>query len=52
MKKASQLDAKYIIVIGGDEIKNNLFKVKDFDIGNEIILKDSEIINFFKNVSF
>ncbi len=52
MKKASQLNAKYIIVIGNDEIKNNLFKVKDFDIGNEVVLRDSEIVDFFKNVSF
>jgi histidyl-tRNA synthetase len=47
-KKTDQNNAKTAIIIGGDEIKNGVLKVKDLDVGKEEGVKESEILNYFK----
>lgn len=52
MKRASQVNSKLVIIIGDDEIKNQIFPVKNFDSGVEEKVAADNLINFVKkNVS-
>lgn len=48
LKKATQNNARFVIMIGEDEINNNVVLVKDFDNGSENKISKSELINFLK----
>ncbi|GKS80087.1 histidine--tRNA ligase [Wolbachia pipientis] len=46
MKKASQANAKIVLIFGNDELNNNTVKVKNMDTGEEkIIARDNTIEN-------
>ena len=52
MKRASQLNSRLVIIVGGDEIKNQIFPIKNFDSGVEEKVLADNLINFVKkNVS-
>ena len=44
-KYADRLNVKFVIVIGEDEIKNNVVTIKDMDTGEQKTLKIEEAIN-------
>jgi histidyl-tRNA synthetase len=46
MKRASQANSKFVIVVGGDEIKNQIFSVKDFDSGVEEKISVGKLVEF------
>lgn len=48
LKKATQNNARFVIMIGEDEINDNVVLVKDFDNGSENKISKSELINFLK----
>ena len=45
-KVADKLKAKYVIIIGEDEVKNNILTVKDNNTKEEFKIKNSNIIDF------
>lgn len=47
-KYADKIDANYTIVIGEDEIKNNVVTLKDMKTGEQKEIKLSEIVDFLK----
>ncbi len=49
MREANKLNAKYVIVIGEDEIKNNLLIIKDMKNGEQSQYSLTGIADFFKN---
>ncbi|MGA1862263.1 histidine--tRNA ligase [Deferribacter thermophilus] len=49
MKKANRLNAKYVIIIGDDEVKTGEFAVKNMETGEQIKLSKEKILEFFKN---
>lgn len=50
-KQADRLNAKFIVIIGEDEIKNKLFTVKNNITKEEYKVKEEEIIDFFDEVN-
>lgn len=49
-KYANNLNVKYVIIIGEDEIKNNVVTLKDMITGEQETLKIEEAINKIKNL--
>lgn len=49
IQKSLDENAKYIIFIGEDEVKNNNFKVKDLDNRQELLLDFNALLNFIKS---
>jgi histidyl-tRNA synthetase len=50
MKKADKSNAKIALIIGEDELKNNLIQVKLIrKDGSQIELKEKDILSFIKN---
>jgi histidyl-tRNA synthetase len=49
MKYANKMNAKYITVIGEDEINNNNIKVKNMENGNEEEIQLSQLLEYMKN---
>jgi len=49
MKKANRLNAKYVIIIGEDEVKTGEFAIKNMETGEQIKLSKEKILEFFKN---
>lgn len=48
MKYANKINCKYLIVLGENEISNNLVKIKDMESGNETEIEISKIAEFIK----
>lgn len=48
MKRASQINAKYVIIIGENEVKNFELIVKDFDNSHEYKVKQDLIIHYLQ----
>jgi len=48
MQKANKLKIKYSILFGDEELKNNVYTLKNMFTGDEKKLKKSEIIDFLK----
>ncbi len=49
MREANKMNAKYVIVIGEDEIKSNLLTIKDMTNGEQTQYSLTGIADFFKN---
>ena len=49
IKYASSYDAKYVLFVGEDELKNQKFKLRNLQSGEEKINSIDEIIKFVKN---
>lgn len=50
MKYANKLNAKYITVIGEDEISNNKIKVKNMENGSEKEIQLSQLVEYMKSI--
>ena len=50
MKYANKINAKYTVVLGDDEIKNNLCKVKNMEDGSIIEMKTQDLLGGVFNV--
>ena len=48
MKKASDLESSYALIIGEDEQKNNSVTIKNMITGDQKTIKQNEIINYLK----
>ena len=48
MKKANKIDAKYVLILGEDEMKNNKISIKNFENGSQEILTIDEVIERIK----
>ena len=48
MKRASQINAKYVIIIGENEVKNSELIVKNFDNSQEYKVKQDLIIHYLQ----
>lgn len=48
MRKANQLNAKYVIILGEEEIKEGMISVKNMADGKQQKIKENEIIEFLK----
>ena len=48
-KYASKLNIPYVIVIGEDEIKNNVVSLKNMETGEQNVLSLEDAIDFVKN---
>jgi len=48
MNKANQFNAKYAIIIGENEVQNNVFNLKDLDSGEEKLVGKEELIKSIK----
>ncbi len=48
MKRASQMRAKYALIFGPEEIKNNILSVKDLDEKNQESIPTDQALSFFK----
>jgi histidyl-tRNA synthetase len=52
IKVATKHNIPYLIVVGEDEIKSGVFKLKNLDSGEEVMLKrDLQIGEFFRNLT-
>jgi len=49
MNRANQFNAKYVIVIGDNEVENNVFNLKDLDSGEEKSVSKEELTELVKN---
>lgn len=49
MKYANKMNAKYVTVIGEDEINNNIIKVKDMAKGQEEEIQLDQLVEYMKN---
>ena len=47
-KYANNINVKYVIIIGEDEIKNNVVTVKNMETGNQETVKIEEAIEIIK----
>ena len=48
MKKANKIDAKYVLILGEDEMKNDKISIKNFEDGSQEILTIDEVIERIK----
>ena len=48
MKKANKIDAKYVLILGEDEMKNNQISIQNFEDGSQEILTIDEVIERIK----
>ncbi len=48
MKRANQINSIIAIIIGEDELRKNLFSIKELDTGNQKVIKEDEIISFLE----
>ena len=48
MKKSSQNNARFVIIIGEEEMKNNEVVVKDFDNAKEHKVKQELLIHYLQ----
>ena len=48
MKYANKINAKYVIVVGSNEIENNLVNVKEMETGETVEVKLNELVPFLK----
>ena len=51
MKKASQVNSKFVIIIGSEELESQTVKIKDFDLGEEKHVKIDDIITYINTAS-
>ncbi|MFT6077243.1 MAG: histidyl-tRNA synthetase [Myxococcota bacterium] len=49
MKKAAEANAKYVIILGEEEVKNRELTVKNFDTGNEEKVQNHKIKKYLKS---
>ena len=47
MKDANRLNVKYSIIIGSDELDNNIVSIKNMETGNQEELSFDKIIDYF-----
>ena len=47
-KYANKINAKYTIILGEEELANNSVKVKDMDLGEEVIVKVNDLVKTIK----
>ena len=52
MKKATSSNAKFVVIIGEEEIKTGKLTVKDFDLGNEEKILNDQIIQYLLGKSY
>ena len=48
MKFANKIGARYLLVLGDDELQTNEAKIKEMESGEETPVKLNEILKFFK----
>lgn len=48
MKYANKINARYVVVIGEEEVKNNSIKVKDMGTGSEDEIKMNELLSYLR----
>ena len=48
MKKASQNDSRFVVIIGEEEVKNNEVLVKDFDNAKEQKVKIELLVHYLE----
>lgn len=51
MKRASQNNSRFVVIIGEDEMKNGELVVKDFDNSSEEKVKVENLVTYFKNIT-
>ena len=49
MKYADKINCKYIIIIGDDEVNNNIITLKNMVDGSQLELNKTELVNI-KNI--
>ena len=49
MKKAALMKARWAVIVGGDELKNNLVSLKDLDSGQQELISSNDLIERLKN---
>jgi len=49
MKRANRADAKYVIILGEDEIKYNKASVKDMETGTQKPMEINCLVDFLKS---
>ena len=48
MKRANQMQAKYVLIFGPEEIKNNTLSVKNLDTKNQHSISIDQVVSFFE----
>ena len=51
LREANKLEAKYALMIGENEIKDNNLILKDLSKGIQKTILQSEVINFFEDLT-
>ncbi|GAG62393.1 unnamed protein product, partial [marine sediment metagenome] len=47
-KMADRLKAKYVLILGEDELRNNKVSLKEMDTGKQSIINYDDVINYLK----
>jgi len=47
-KMADRLKAKYVLILGEDELRNNKVSLKEMDTGKQSIVNYDDVINYLK----
>jgi histidyl-tRNA synthetase len=50
MKYANKMNARFITVIGEDEINNNMIKIKNMENGSEEVIHLNQLLEYMKNI--
>jgi histidyl-tRNA synthetase len=50
MKKANKYNAKAVVIFGDDEISQNIFKVRHFDLGSESNISSNKLLDFLQTL--
>ncbi len=48
MREANKFNARFVAILGEDELKNNVITLKDMNSGEQKQIEEEEIINILK----
>ena len=48
MRRANKMGASYVLIIGEEEQKNNTVSVKDMKTGESQVVKQGDLVEYFK----
>ena len=51
LREANKLKVKYALILGEDEINNSTITLKDFTKGTQKTIPQSEVMNFFEDLT-
>ena len=51
LREANKLKVKYSLILGEDEINNSTITLKDFMKGTQKTIPQSEVMNFFEDLT-